>query len=133
MSTTATVVGNLTRDPELRFTPTGKPVADLGVVYNKRHQVDGKWEDGDPQFYDVVAFGSLAEHVSESLEKGTRVIVVGRLDYSSWETKDGDKRSKVKIVADEIGPSYRWASGEVHRNERSEPKQETFDPGSEPF
>lgn len=143
MDSYVTVVGNVTRDPELRYTSAGAPLASFGVVFNKRKKNDdtGKWEDGDAQFFDVVCWRTLAENVAESLEKGTRVIVSGRLDYSTWE-KDGDKRSKVQIVADEVGPSLRWATCEVARTERhsesvaaqnAKTVQEAFDPGTEPF
>lgn len=134
MSTTATIVGNITRDPELRYSNAGKPVLNLSVAVTTRRKNGDQWEDGDPEYYDVTAFGTLAENAAESLEKGQRVVVVGRLNYSSWE-KDGEKRSKVKVNADELGPSLRWVTVDVRRAERRkpEPKQESFDPGEEPF
>ncbi len=111
---TVTVVGNLTRDPELRFTPGGAAVANFGLAWNR------KGRDGEEvvSFFDITAWNQLAENVSECLAKGMRVVVYGRLDQRSWETQDGERRSKVEIVADEVAPSLRWATAEVTRNER---------------
>jgi len=107
------VSGNVTRDPELRFTQGGMAVASFGLAWNKRKQ-DG---EDEVSFFDVTCFRSLAENVAESITKGTRVIVAGTLSQRSWETQDGDKRSKVEIVADEVAPSLRWASADIRRNE----------------
>ncbi len=107
------VVGNITRDPELRFTPGGMAVASFGLAWNRRRQ-DGEEETS---FFDVTCFRNLAENVAESLTKGARVIVYGTLQQRSWETSDGDRRSKVEILADDVGPSLRWATAEVTRNE----------------
>ncbi len=113
-----TVVGNATRDPELRFTPSGKAVASFGVAFNKRKRnSSGDWEDADPAFFDVTCWDQLAENVAESIQKGTRVLVTGRLDYRAWET-EGNRHSKVEIIADEVAPSLRWATAQVNRNER---------------
>ena len=114
-----TIVGTLTRDPELRFTPSGQGVASFGLAVNRRWQnrQTNEWEEA-VSFYDVDAWGSLGENVAESVTKGTRLIVTGRLDQRSWESDSGEKRSKVEIVADEIGPSLRWATAEVSKNER---------------
>lgn len=108
------VVGNVTRDPELRFTPSGAAVANFGLAWNR------KGRDGEDvtSFFDVTAWNQMAENIGESITKGMRVVVYGRLDQRSWETQDGDKRSKVEIVADEVAPSLRWATAEVHRNPR---------------
>lgn len=116
---TVTVVGNLTRDPELRFTPTGQAVASFGLAVNRRWQnrQTQEWEEAT-SFFDVTCWAQMAENVSESLTKGSRVVVNGRLDQRSWENQDGDKRSKVEIVADEVGPSLRWATAQVVKNER---------------
>src|SRR3954466_14432879 len=118
------LVGNLTRDPELRYTPGGMPVASFGLAYNHRFRKGGEggggdWED-KPSFFDIVCYGSLGENVSEYLERGSRVMVVGRLEQRSWETPEGDKRSKVEVIADEVGPSMRWATAIVTKNERSD-------------
>lgn len=114
-----TIVGNVTRDPELRFTPTGAAVANFGVAVNRRwmNRTTNEWEE-QTSFFDVVCWREMAENVTESLPKGSRVVVTGRLEQRSWETQDGDKRSKVEIIADEVGPSLRWASAQVTRNER---------------
>jgi single-strand DNA-binding protein len=113
------VVGNCTRDPELRFTPSGQAVATFGLAVNRRWQnrQTSEWEEAT-SFFDVTCWQQLAENVSESVQKGTRVMVTGRLDQRSWETQDGDKRSKVEIVADEVAPSLRWATAEITKNER---------------
>ena len=117
-----TVVGNITRDPELRFTPSGQAIATFGLAVNRRWQnrQTQEWEEA-VSFFDVTAWAQLGENVSESLSKGTRVVVTGRLDQRSWETQDGEKRSKIEIVADEIGPSLRWATAEVKKNDRRAP------------
>ena len=116
---TITLVGNATREPELRFTNSGQALASFGVAINKRKRNDrGEWENGDPSFFDITCWGQLAENVAESVQKGTRVVVTGRLDQRSWETQDGDKRSKVEVVADEVAPSLRWATAQITRNER---------------
>jgi single-strand DNA-binding protein len=122
MSNSITVIGNITRDPEMRFTPSGQPTATFGVAVNRRWQnrQTQEWEEAT-SFFDVVCWRDLAENVSESLQKGARVIVSGRLEQRSWETPDGDKRSKVEIVADEIGPSLRWATAQVTKADRRSP------------
>ena len=112
---TVTVVGNMTRDPELRFTANGVPVTDFGVAWNTKDK-DG---NESVSFFDITCWRDLAEHVAESLGKGTRVVVYGRLDQDTWENEDGDKRSKVKIIADEVAPSLRWATANVERTPRS--------------
>jgi single-strand DNA-binding protein len=117
---TVTLVGNVTRDPELRFTPSGAANASFGLAVNRRWQnrQTQEWEE-QVSFFDVVCWREMAENVSESLTKGSRVIVTGRLNQRSWDDKNtGDKRSKVEVVADEIAPSLRWATAQVTRNER---------------
>ena len=113
------LVGNVTRDPELRFTPNGQAVATFGLAVNRRWQnrQTNEWEEA-VSFFDIVCWAQMAENVSESVTRGTRVMVTGRLEQRSWETQDGDKRSKVEVVADEIGPSLRWATSQVTKNER---------------
>jgi len=117
-----TLVGNITRDPELRFTNTGQATSSFGLAVNRRWQnrQTQEWEEAT-SFFDVVCWREMAENAAESLSKGARVIVTGRLDQRSWETPDGDKRSKVEVVADEIGPSIRWATAQVTKNERRSP------------
>ena len=114
-----TVVGNLTRDPELRFTASGQAVASFGLAVNRRWQnrQTNEWEEAT-SFFDITCWAQMAENVSETLQKGARVVVTGRLDQRSWENQDGDRRSKVEIVADEVGPSLRWATAAVTKNER---------------
>lgn len=121
MGNTVNIVGNVTRDPELRFTPSGQAVANFGVAVNRRWQnrQTQEWEEA-VSFFDVTCWGQLAENVAESVQKGTRVVVDGRLDQRSWETEQGDKRSKVEIVADEVAPSLRWATASITKNERRE-------------
>ncbi len=115
-----TITGNCTRDPELRYTNNGMQIATFGVAINQRKRNDsGQWEDGETSYFDVTCFRELAENVAESVSKGTRVIVSGTLKQRSWETPDGDKRSKVEVIADEVGPSLRWATASVERMGRS--------------
>lgn len=115
-----TIIGNCTRDPELRFTPSNQAVTDFGVAVNRRWQnrQTNEWEEA-VSFFDVIAWQQLAENVVDTVQKGTRVVVSGRLDQRSWE-KDGDKRSKIEIVADEIAPSLKYASAVVTKNEKNE-------------
>jgi len=117
-----TLVGNITRDPELRFTNTGQATSSFGLAVNRRWQnrQTQEWEEVT-SFFDVVCWREMAENAAESLSRGARVIVTGRLEQRSWETPDGDKRSKVEVVADEIGPSIRWATAQVTKNERRGP------------
>jgi len=113
---TVTIVGNMTRDPELRYTASGVPVTEFGVAWNTKD----KQGNESVSFFDVTCWRELAEHVAESLGKGNRVIVYGRLDQNTWETKDGDKRSKVRVMAEDVGPSLRWAIANVDRLQRGD-------------
>ena len=116
---TITIVGNLTRDPEIRYTASGQANARLGIAVSRRWQnrQTQEWEERT-SFFNVVAWGDMAENISDTLAKGARVIVNGRLEQRSWETDQGEKRSVVEVIADEIGPSLRWATAEVKRSER---------------
>ena len=118
-ATTTTITGNLTRDPEIRYTRDGQATTSLGVAVNRRWQnrESNEWEEST-SFFDVVTWRELAENVALSLTKGMRVVVSGRLEQRSWETEEGDRRSKVEIVADEVGASLRFATVDVHRVER---------------
>jgi single-strand DNA-binding protein len=116
---TVTLVGNLTRDPELRFTQAGQAIATLGIAVSRRYQQNGEWQE-KTSFFNVTAWGQLGENAASSLSKGSRTIVTGRLEQRSYETQDGEKRSVVEVVADEIGPSLRWATAQVDRNDRRE-------------
>ncbi len=112
-----TLVGNITREPELRFTGGGKGVASFGLAVNRRYQVNGEWQE-KVSFFNVVAWDTLGENAAASLHKGTRIIVNGRLEQRDYETREGEKRTVVEIVADEIGPSLRWARAEIERISR---------------
>lgn len=128
---TVTIAGNLTRDPEMRFTPNGAGQATLGLAVSRRYQDrNGEWQE-ESGFYNVKCWGSLAENV-QSLQKGTRVIVTGRLEWRQYETQQGEKRTVVDIVADEVGASLRWARVDVHRNERRTPGYEGGGGGGQP-
>jgi len=116
---TVTITGTLTRDPELRFTQGGRGVATLGVAVNYRYQRNNEWVE-EASFFNVTAWASLGENAAASLTKGMRVIVTGRLQQRSYDTQAGEKRSVVEIIADEIGPSLRWATAQVEKTQRSD-------------
>lgn len=117
---TATIVGNLTRDPELRFTASGKALVKGSVAHNHRFYKKGTDEfEEKSNFIDFTAWGQLAENIAESYGKGDRVILVGRLDFQSWETDDGDKRSKLELAVEASGPDLNWATASIARNPRS--------------
>ncbi len=122
MDNSVTVTGNATREPELRFTPSGQAVANFGLAVNRRWQnrQTQEWEE-KVSFFDITCWAQLAENAAESVAKGTRVTVTGRLDQRSWENQEGEKRSKVEIVADDVAVSLKWATAEVLKNERSAP------------
>ena len=113
---TVTVVGNVTRDPELRFLASGQANCSFGLAVNRRWQnrQTQEWEEAT-SFFNIVCWREMAENVAESVTKGARVVVAGRLEQRSWETEQGE------VVADEIGPSLRWATAQVTRNERKAP------------
>lgn len=114
-----TIVGNVTRDPELRYTPNGAALVKFGVAVNRRFRDEsGQWKDGETSFFDITAWRTLAENIAESITQGTRVVVVGRLRTNSWETPEGDKRTKIEIEAEEIGPSLKWATAKVEKQGR---------------
>jgi single-strand DNA-binding protein len=145
-SSDITMIGNLTRDPELRFTNSGMAVCNFTVAVSRKQRDEEK-----TAFVDVTCFREMAENVAESLTKGSRVIVNGQIDQDSWDDREtGQKRTKLKVLADDVGPSLRWASAEVQRNERRDgdyqpsrssnsgggPSQgggPAFDPDEEPF
>src|SRR5215211_4339119 len=116
---TVTIVGNVTRDPEIRYTGGGAAKASFSVAVSRRWQnrQTNEWEE-QTSFLNVVCWREMAENVAESIGKGTRVVVTGRLEQRSWETDNGEKRSVVEVVADEIGTSLRWATAQITRNER---------------
>lgn len=113
------LVGTLGADVELRFTPSGQAVANFRMAVTRKWQnrQTQAWEEAT-SWFQVVCWGTLGENVAESLVKGARVIVTGRLEQRSWETESGEKRSVIEVIADEVGPSLRWATASVVRNER---------------
>jgi len=119
--TTITVVGNLTDDPELRFTPSGAAVAKFRIASTPRtmDRQSGEWKDGEPLFLACNVWRDAAEHVAESLQRGARVIVQGRLRQRSYETREGEKRTVYELEVDEIGPSLRYATAKVQKMSRS--------------
>ncbi|MFR9774520.1 single-stranded DNA-binding protein [Micromonospora sp. MS34] len=119
--TTITVIGNLTDDPELRFTPSGAAVAKFRVASTPRFmdRASGEWKDGEPLFLSCTVWRQAAENVAESLQRGARVIVSGRLRQRSYETREGEKRTVIELEVDEIGPSLRYATAKVQKMSRS--------------
>ncbi len=119
--TTITIVGNLTADPELRFIPSGAAVANFTVASTPRtyDRQSGEWKDGEAMFLRCNVWREAAENVAESLTRGSRVIVTGRLKQRSFETREGEKRTVVEVEVDEIGPSLRYATAKVNKASRS--------------
>lgn len=117
-----TVVGNLTADPELRFTPSGQAVANFTVASTNRllDKATNEWKDGDTVFIRCSVWRQYAENVAESLTKGTRVVVTGRLKVRQYETRDGGKGTSVECDVDEVGPALRYATAKVNRVARSD-------------
>ncbi len=114
-----TLIGNLVDDPELRFTPSGVAMAKVRFAVNRRWQDKaGAWQE-DTSFFGGTLWREAAENAAESLQKGMRVIVTGRLEQRNWETPEGEKRSVVEVAIDEMGPSLRWATAAVTRSPRS--------------
>ena len=124
MSNAITLSGNLTRDPEIRYTREGQANTTFGLAVNRRWQPRGsdEWEEAT-SFFDIVCWRDLAENVALSLAKGSRVIVSGRLEQRSWENEAGERRSRVEVTADEVGPSLRFATAEISKTERRGPDQ----------
>jgi single-strand DNA-binding protein len=138
--TTITVIGNLTNDPELRFTPSGSPVANFTIASTPRtfDRQSNEWKDGDTLFLRAAVWREAAENVAESLTKGMRVIATGRLKSRSYETKEGEKRTVIELEVDEIGPSLLYANAKVNRTQRSgngggqqTPVTQTWGPGQQ--
>jgi single-strand DNA-binding protein len=134
-----TIIGNLVEDPEVRFTNTGIAVANLRVAVTQRIQQDGQWRDGETSFFKVNIWRDQAEHLADSLAKGDRVMVTGRLRQRSWETPEGDKRSVTELEADEVGASLKWATAKVERSgqrgngERSQGREQQAERGGRDF
>ena len=114
-----TLVGNLPRDPEIRFTATGRAVASFSMGVGRRYQVNGEWQE-QTSWFNVTAWGQLGENAAATLVKGSRVVVTGRLEQREYTSREGEKRTANDVVADDIGPSLRWATATVVRT----PKQE---------
>jgi len=121
MSTPVTLRGRLTKDPEMRYSSAGKCVTKFSVVTSRRvkDQQTGEWSDVDTTFWDCVAFGQLAENCAGSLEKGTAVVVSGNVAQEEWTTREGEKRRSMKVVAEDVAPSLRFASAKIARAARS--------------
>lgn len=119
--TTITVIGNLTDDPELRFTPSGAAVAKFRVASTPRYldKTTNEWKDGDSLFLSCTVWRQAAENVAESLTRGTRVIVSGRLKQRTYDTREGEKRTVIELEVDEVGPSLRSATAKVQKMQRS--------------
>ncbi len=113
--TVITVVGNLTADPELRYTQNGLPVANFTIASTPRSMKDGEWKDGDPLFLRASVWREFAEHVAGSLTKGMRVMAQGRLRQRSYQDREGNQRTAIELEVDEIGPSLRYATAQVTR------------------
>ena len=120
-----TLVGNLTRDPEIRFTATGLAVASFGIAVGRRYQVNGEWQE-QTSYFNVTAWGQLGENAAATFTKGTRVVVTGRLEQREYTSREGEKRTAIDVIADELGPSLRWATATVVRT----PKQDGQGGGS---
>jgi single-strand DNA-binding protein len=122
-----TIVGNLTDDPELRYTPAGAAVATFNVAVNRRtRDENGQWKDGETSFFRCNVWRQQAENVAESLNKGSRAIVIGRLRQRSWETPEGQKRTVVEIEVESVGPSLEWAKAAVSKTPRDESSTPAF-------
>ena len=120
---TVTLVGNVTKEPDLRYTAGGKAVTSFWMAVNRRYMVNNEWTE-EVSFFNVTCWADLAENVAASLNKGNRAIVTGRLSQRTYETREGEKRNIVEVVADSIGPDLRWATCEVTRTERTSAPQQ---------
>ena len=120
-ATQITTIGNLTSDPDLRFTPSGKAVATVRIAVNHRIRQGEEWVDGEPSFYDVTVWEKLAEHAADSLRKGDRILVTGQVHTEAWTDSDGTKRIKQVIIDAEIGASLRFTTVQVARGTREQP------------
>jgi single-strand DNA-binding protein len=116
---TITLIGNLTRDPELRYTAGGRGVASFGLAVNRRYQVNGEWQE-QVSYFNIGCWGDLGENVAATMTQGNRCIVTGRMEQRDYETQAGEKRTVFEVVADEVGPSLRWATARIERTERSD-------------
>jgi single-strand DNA-binding protein len=138
MDNTVTLVGNCTRDPELRYTTGGRGVATFGMAVNRRwmNKATNEWEE-TVSFFQVTAWAELGENAAASIQKGNRIIVTGRLDQRTYQDREGNDKSVTEIIADAIGPDLRWATAQVERTERtsapSQPARQQAQTNEEPF
>ena len=121
MSNTVTLIGNLTREPELKYTPSGAALVKFGIAVNRSFTKGSGERVEQTDFFNVVAWSQLAENIAESLTVGSRVIVTGRIETRSWETEEGQKRTAFEIKADEVGPSLRWETAAVTKAAKGGP------------
>jgi single-strand DNA-binding protein len=131
--TSLTLVGNLTADPELRFTPGGHAVASFTIASTPRQydRTTNEWKDGEPLFMRCNVWRQLAENIATTLQRGDRVVVTGRLEQRRWETPEGDKRSTFEMVAEDVGPSLRYLTAKLLRVDRSA-RAEAYDDAHPP-
>lgn len=131
---TVTLAGNLTRDPSVKVTDRGMTIVKLTVAVEKRRRVDGEWQS-ETAFVDVTVFDKLGEHLADTAGKGDRVLVVGQVEQDNWETEDGQKRSKLRVVAQDVGVSCRWGAWTGGRSAGRPMSARPADvrPGEEPF
>ena len=118
MSNSINVVGNLTGDPELRFTQNGTAMVSGSIASNRRYQVNGEWQE-QTSFFNFTAWRELAENIASTMSKGMRVVATGRMEQKDWTDKDGNKRTSYDLVLDEIGPSLRWATAVVTKVDKN--------------
>src|SRR5829696_926819 len=117
--TQVTIVGNLAADPEVRSTPSGATVASFRLAVTPRVREGDQWKDGETSFFRINCWRDLAAHAADSLSKGDRVLVIGRLKARAWETPEGERRSVVEVEAEDVGPSLKWATAKPERTSRS--------------
>jgi len=131
--TVITIIGNITGDPELRFTPSGAAVANFTVASTPRQfdRTSNEWKDGETLFMRCSVWRDAAENVAESLQRGTRVLVSGRLKSRSYETKEGEKRTVIELDVDEVGPSLKYATAKVNRTQRGNGGGGNFNSGGQ--
>jgi len=134
VSTSTTIIGNLTNDPELRFLPSGAAVVNFTIASTPRMKdKSGEWVDGETVFLKCAVWRQAAENVAESLKKGTRVIATGRLGSRTWETKEGDKRTDLTLEVDELGPSLRYATAVVSKTVQASGFPQAQAPADDPW
>jgi single-strand DNA-binding protein len=129
------IIGNLTRDPDLRFTSQGLAVCNFSIASNRRWQnkTTNEWEEAT-SYYDVTVWGIQGQNVAESMQKGDRAVIVGRLEQRTWEDQDGNKRSKFEVVADVVGATMEWATiDSITKNDKSAFDGGSYTPNEQPF